>query len=312
MSPRNLILGIACCWLAVEAVYLGYSHTRSSLRGGGITVDDVIVNVVHWGVIVLMSAVVIAYSRLQEAGLARIGTLILAGTLFLAAVKTILNDALGQGVNRGWNRLAVEFHPALADVAITFGAAYALVLYNAQQTLRLRETRLSRDLARSELARLRAQLQPQFLFTTLDGISTRAASDPADAQRMIGRLGELLRMAMHSDAANSETTVGAEVAFTRAYLDLQRIDVVIRIDDDVRQATMPALLLQSLIEHAVPTRIEIFRRGEMLHIVVSLNGTSREENLANVHERLAHLYGDRARLTVTPGRTIEVELPTFR
>ncbi|HJQ40378.1 MAG TPA: histidine kinase [Thermoanaerobaculia bacterium] len=317
MTPRNLIWGIACCWLAVEAVYLSYSHTRYSLRGGSVTVDDVIVNVVHWGVIVLMSAVVIAHSRLQEAGLARIAALIVAGTLFLAVIKTILNDVLDQGINRGWNRLAVELHPALADVAITFGAAYALVLYNEQQKLRLREARLSRDLAKSELAKLRAQLQPQYLFNTLDVISARAATDSADAQRMIGRLGDLLRMAMQSDVASTETTVSADVAFTRAYLDLQRLDVVIQVDDDARQATVPALLLQSLIEHARPLRIDITLRGEMLRIVVSLEKMSPAASLANVRERLAHLYGDRARVAVKPGTSIELELPantnaTFR
>ena len=188
--------------------------------------------------------------------------------------------------------------------------------------LALRASELEALLARTRLEALEAQLQPHFLFNTLNIISTLVArGDAAAADRAIARLGDLLRASL-SSSSGQEVTLAEELELARRYLEIaqlrfgDRLEIVERVADDALSVRVPTLILQPLIENAITHgvgararggRIEITaeRDGDVLVVGVRDDGPGFSAEtfgdgggvgLANVRARLAHLHGDRARL----------------
>ena len=174
---------------------------------------------------------------------------------------------------------------------------------------RLRE----RLLARAELKALQAQINPHFLFNTLNAVSALGYRDPALADRALTRLAELLRVTTKVQA--QEIPLKDEVAFLRDYADLQvmlmpdRLDIAFDIDNAAWRAAVPTMILQPLLENAIVHgaakcndggRIEISARAvdgtlllDVRNDVPPAPGKSDGEGigLANVRERLRFLYG---------------------
>ncbi len=171
----------------------------------------------------------------------------------------------------------------------------------------------------AQLKMLRYQLNPHFLFNTLNAISTLVLDNRNSvANRMIGSLSAFLRYSLDSDPVQ-RVSLAQEIDATNLYLGIEqlrfgdRLKVTTNISIDARQALVPSLILQPLIEnsikHAVAKResggaleIEAHRDGADLHIVLRDDGpggndlaetrTSRGVGLANTRERLRVLYGD--------------------
>jgi len=216
------------------------------------------------------------------------------------------------------------------------------VLYHAQRTaaaeLKVRTTVLEAQLSHAQLDALRLQLHPHFLFNTLNAIAALAPADPARAQRMLARLGDLLRQTLDTEAA--EISVERELALLAPYVEIQRLRFeerfryVERVAPEALGALVPALLLQPLVENAVQhgvsrrpegatVTLTVERRGERLVLEVSDDGPgpapgSKSGNgigLANTRARLAQLYpGDhRVELTAAAvgggGARVAVEIP---
>ncbi len=137
-----------------------------------------------------------------------------------------------------------------------------------QEAVRLQaETaRLQAQLAEARLATLRTQIDPHFLFNTLNAVSALVERDPPGVRRMIARLSELLRHSLEG-AAETEATLGQELAFVDKYLEIMRIrfqgtlEVETRVDDEVRDALVPSLVLQPLVENAVKHGVGRLRGG---------------------------------------------------
>ena len=111
-------------------------------------------------------------------------------------------------------------------------------------------------LAQAKLAHVEACLRPHFLFNTLNAITALVREDPRLAEKSIGDLSDLLRASLAADESR-EVRFDDEIAFTRKYLDLERVRfqdrLQVRIDasDEARRAMVPHLLLQPLVENAV-------------------------------------------------------------
>jgi two-component system sensor histidine kinase AlgZ len=190
----------------------------------------------------------------------------------------------------------------IAVVAIGQALAYF-------ERYRLRE----RLLARAELKALQAQINPHFLFNTLNAISALGYRDPVLADRALTRLAELLRVTTKAQA--QEIPLKDEIAFLRDYAELQtmlmpdRLDIAFAIDNTAWGAAVPSMILQPLVENAIVHgaarrneggRIEISARAEDGHLVLGVRNdvpaTPEKSNgegigLANVRERLRVLYG---------------------
>jgi two-component system, LytTR family, sensor kinase len=174
----------------------------------------------------------------------------------------------------------------------------------------------------AQLKMLRYQLNPHFLFNTLNAISTLILDrDTATANRMLQGLSAFLRLSLDNDPMQ-RVTLRQELDALMQYLEVERLRfgdrlrVETDIDDDCRDAMLPSLLLQPLIEnaikHGVARRIEggtlsirAHREGTMLLIEVAADGpgsgaagpappgNGHGVGLANVRERLRVLYGER-------------------
>lgn len=204
---------------------------------------------------------------------------------------------------------------------------------------------LESRLAVARLNALRMQLNPHFLFNTLNAISTLVHTDPNAADEMIGDLSELLRVSLVT-GNEQEVSLRRELEFLQHYLAIEkrrfgaRLTVEEDIPSDTLDCAVPTLILQPLVENAVkhgiekrraPGRIRIQsrREGDKLQLVIN----DRVENIAaggtvatpgedsaghgiglrNTRERLQELYGMNHRFEVQQedgrGFTVEITIP---
>ena len=242
-------------------------------------------------------------------------------------VPSVINNAIG-----GWAAVRVGLLPSLPLQRIFTGldgcwlaliaycAIHALVLhYTELQHSRLREAEAARFARDAQLRALQYQLQPHFLFNTLNSISSLVADGRgADATRMLARLGDLLRDSLERSDAQ-EVTLAEELSTTGHYLDIEkarlgrRLKVDMRIGAGVLQALVPPLLLQPLVENAIrhgiaprvdggTLALQVERQGEWLDIELrndgvapvdaggERNGRSNAVGWTNVRQRLLALY----------------------
>jgi ligand-binding sensor domain-containing protein len=221
----------------------------------------------------------------------------------------------------------------LVGVAFLSAAAYA-------HRARVRQVELATELETARLQALRAQLQPHFLFNTLNTILPLIYRDPRAAARTLVQLGELLRRSLEGDATRP-VPLSDELDFLRKYLDIQLVRFQSRftthfdVDEDVLDAAVPNLLFQPLVENAIkhgiskhrgPGRLEVSckRHGDRLRIRVwNTSGAdpsgpadhSHGIGLSNIEERLNVLFGTRhgfERKPVPGGFEVSIELPLSR
>lgn len=233
---------------------------------------------------------------------------------------------------------------------IAFAAIHAVVAHAFElRSERERRTKAVVALRDAELRALRYQLQPHFLFNTLNAVSSLVAeSRNAEAQTVIVRLADFLRSTLDSRQGH-EATFAEELAAAEGYLDIERarlgerLQVKWRIGPDVLRARVPSMLLQPLIEnairHGIAPRvapglllIAIERRSGRLHLLLSndipesdgsigdpapgqVAPASRGDciGLRNLAERLQALYPDDHTLTAgcAPRNEyrVEIDLP---
>ena len=199
----------------------------------------------------------------------------------------------------------------------------SLAVYHRARNLELRESHLEADLARAQLDALRLEIEPHFLFNSLNSIAALIRARASDrALSMLLELSELLRAAVEGRRQHT-TTVGQETAFVKRYIELQRarfsdrLDVRYAISPESEQCAIPAFLLQPVVENAF--RHGFARRsgechlelaasvdGGQLHVSVRDNGAGLPPDfdltrhagtgLGNARTRLQRLYDGAAQL----------------
>ncbi len=193
--------------------------------------------------------------------------------------------------------------------------AHALLFYRRSQERERRALELAASLAQAKLQALRMQLQPHFLFNTLNAISTLVHRDAAAADEMIGNLSDFLRLTLEN-ADRPELPLGEELEFVRCYLAIEQVRFGdrLRVDYDVpaelRNVPVPTLILQPLVENALrhglepqtgggTLRLEARRTGDSLQVSVIDNGRGLPAQppqrtgigVANTRERLRERFG---------------------
>jgi signal transduction histidine kinase len=242
---------------------------------------------------------------------ARAALVHLAAGAAVTAAKLLINNVL-----RAVFLDYPVFPLALREIGPSFVTYGAIVGFSQA----LAAARLRAELDRAELALLRMQLHPHFLFNTLHAIATLVRDDPDAAERMIARLGELLRMTLAA-ADIEEVPLARELELLAPYLDIQktrfsdRLSVDIDVDADARRARVPSFVLQPLVENAIrhgiapragPGRIVIRARRGAAGLVVEVEddgpGPAPDAGdgvgLAATRARLQRLYGDAHRLAL--------------
>ncbi len=208
------------------------------------------------------------------------------------------------------------------------GVIHAIEYYRESRERELEATRLA-------LENLRAQLQPHFLFNTLQSISTLIHRDQPAADRMLTDLSELLRLSLRT-TASQEVPLRDELGFLDRYLDIMRVRfgdrlvITVDADPDVREALVPSLVLQPIVENAIThgmadrpdighVTVRARRNAGSLFLEVSDDGPGMTPGgtptngigLANTRERIARLYGEPAHVEtlVNGGFTVRIRIP---
>jgi LytS/YehU family sensor histidine kinase len=191
-------------------------------------------------------------------------------------------------------------------------------MYDRARRRELHTAQLEAQLA-AQLAALRTQLQPHFLFNTLQAATTLIYDDPQGAEDILLSLSELLRISLEA-LQHQEVPLADELEFLKHYTSIQqrrfgdRLRLELRIDPALGGYAVPSLLLQPLVENAIrhgigkhkeadAVSISAFARQDRLHIEVSNLATALEDaperllsrgvGLANTRARLEQLYGPR-------------------
>ena len=202
-------------------------------------------------------------------------------------------------------------------IAAAIAAAAAAV-----HRTRLASARLQTELAAARLRALKAQLQPHFLFNTLNVILPLIYRDPDAASRTLVLLGDLLRASLERDAT-ALVALSEELEFLHKYLEIQqarfaeRLEIRFHVDEDVLDAPIPSLLLQPLAENAIKHGISKHRGAGVLEISCRRDGDflalrvwntagddaqgpadhSHGIGLSNIRERLDLIYGENYRFS---------------
>lgn len=201
-----------------------------------------------------------------------------------------------------------------------------------------RARRAEHELVRARLAALQAQLQPHFLFNSLNAISAFIARRPAAAENMVCALSELLRAVLHA-SERTEISLREELEFARRYLAVHQIrfEETLRVDWRIARgldgALVPTLLLQPLLENALEhglggsggdVTIGAESDGDRLRLAVTNRSIAASPpaarsgtrlGLRNTRARLEALFGAGYRLELielADGARAEVELPLRR
>jgi len=219
------------------------------------------------------------------------------------------------GMSDRFPRLAALFLAA-GVVLYVLAASLHYLLIGFEEARRAEKTALELEvLAReAELRALRAQIDPHFLFNALNSISSLVSSDPAAARAMCLELGEFLRESLRLGGV-ATIPLAEEIGLAERYLGIERVRFGSRlrverdVDDEAGACTVPALILQPLVENAVRHGIAQLVDGGVVRIAARCAGgrlSVTVENpvgpdrpaakpgglgLANVRQRLAALYG---------------------
>jgi two-component system, LytTR family, sensor kinase len=257
------------------------------------------------------------------------GTIGLAQAAWLAMWEVWLNPwAIAGGPDPFRQHWPHKFYAGL----LSYGIVYSLIvlvghIIDSREQLARQQTetaRLNEQLSKAQLNALRRQIEPHFLFNTLNGIAGLVREKRNDAAvSMIAGLSDFLRRVIQ-DSERQQVPLSEELEFTQKYLDIQkmrlaeRLQFSVEVPAELMTARVPSLILQPMVENAVKhgiaqkvqggtIRISAARHNGTLTMRVYNDGPSLpagwEKNasgigMANVRTRLASLYGNAFELSI--------------
>jgi two-component system sensor histidine kinase AlgZ len=219
--------------------------------------------------------------------------------------------------------------------ALTLAIHYLLLAIQDAQEKATQSLELRLAATRAELAAVRAQINPHFLFNSLNSISALVTTDARNARRMCLELASYFRDTLRK-GTEAQITLAAEVALAQQYLAIEkirfgeRLQVAVNMPEDAMNQRVPSLILQPLIENAIVHGIAGLLEGGTLVIEATTSAsylTIAVENpvdpdasrtnglgfgLKSLRRRLAAQYADGALINIeaTPGRfRVELKLP---
>lgn len=258
-----------------------------------------------------------------------------AHTALSALLKTLLVYLPGIS-DSGYLPEPQRFFLALPNQIIVYALVVAIThqvdRYRMARNRELESERLRASLTEAQLEALRRQLEPHFLFTTLNSVSELIYSRPSAAEEMIRRLGALLKHAF-ATSREHEASLAEELRVLDLYLDImrlrfaERLFVQIDVPDELRGMRVPRLLLQPLLDSALrrsddpgqtllAVKLQAREQDGRLLLQVSDQGGGGDGEpdigLDNAAERIRRLYGEGFGLhreAAPEGSRLTVELP---
>lgn len=329
--PLLLTLG---GWALCALVFAAQSHVAAAVRGQPLPWGGTLAAWSVWsGAWALLTPAMLWLARrlpvtrrdvwraLALHSAASAGSVLLHLALYAAAAPLVGAPGFTGDWSATYARLiGSAFLPSLAVYWVLLGAVQFLRLQQAVHERERRQLGLEAQLAEARLLALRSQLQPHFLFNTLNSIAVLTGDDPAAARHMLQLLCALLRKVLDKDAS-AEVTLREECDFISNFLEIEqirfadRLSYRIDIPPQLLGARVPSLVLQPLVENALchglaprarPGRIVVSARAEdgMLQLAVSDDGAGLARHmrwgigLSNTRARLQHMFGERQHFAI--------------
>ncbi len=274
--------------------------------------------------------------------------------------KSLFSNSLGMLIAMLLSSLILELYGApetfmwvgqpakVVIIALTMAGFFCYFFYSRESSadikrqidvVQLQKAQHDKSLLESQLKTLQCQIEPHFLFNTLANIQAMIHHDPKIATELLTNLTDLLRQSLKKSRLDS-ISISDEVSFLRAYLEIQKIRLGVRLTYDIEvtlgedeSLTIPPLLIQPLVENAIKHGLEPKISGGQICICFSIEGSqlvvSVQDSgvglnkahtqgngiaLNNIRNRLNSLYAEHASLTITEipqqGVCALVKLPT--
>lgn len=350
--PRWTLVALACLVPAALSAIDAFLQAR--LFGARrVPWANAIFSSSEWLFLAALTPIILTLARrvpLRRERSGRVVAIHAAGALLLCIGWATLGIALGRALNTypyqgnlprdylSWVITSVPWSFVLYFALL--GCVYAFTYFAEAREREAQQARLSAQLAEARLGALRMQLNPHFLFNSLNALAVLVRDqNTKDASRMLELLGSVLRQVLQGEK-RQEVPLGDELRFIEQYLAIEqvrfsdRLRVEWSIDPALRDAPVPEFILQPLVENAVrhgvakrseAGRIEVSatRSGDELVLSVRDDGPGyRDDNgssgvgLANTRARLETLFGDAGRLELrrseTGGTIATVRIPFRR
>lgn len=276
-----------------------------------------------------------------------------ARALASASLAAVLASGFWAGLTHLWINVLTSF-PTFAPAEIAYrrqtpllfasgvllyllavAVHYLLLVFETAREAERRQFQLEVLARDAELRALRAQIDPHFLYNSLNSISALTGSDPAGARRMCVLLGDFLRNTLNV-GARERIPLADELVLTEGFLSIEqvrfgaRLQVERSIDPAASRCLVPPLLLQPLVENAIAhgiaqtleggvIRLDVARSNGRLSIAIQnprdsddTRSTTGGVGLENVRRRLETMFGNGARMETRaePDRfRVELSLP---
>ncbi len=328
---------VSAVWLAPALLGAVGVFVQARVWGGAVRSSEVVFVTGDWLIYGLLTPLVFLLARRWP-----LSRPLVTKHVVLQLAMSLVFCVLWAGAGTLWKALlqpedlqygALRFFVSWLFVTFPFGVAVYVALVGVEHAIhyyvvvRERETqvaRLSEQLTSARLTALQAQLNPHFLFNSLNTITVLVRDgDTATAARVIEQLSDVLRRTLSTQA--NEVPLADELELVRQYLAVEqarfsdRLRPELRIAPDTLAAAVPSFALQQLVEnavrHGIARRTEAGRlivasrrEGDVLELSVEDDGAGLRDGalpspghgIENTRERLRTLYGDRASLAVGP------------
>lgn len=249
---------------------------------------------IHFGLSFIYSFIITAFGYIYEYFFH--GTIFFGGTLKEFFVRTMFGSNL-------------NFLGYVGFVTIIYSYYYIQRVGKTE----LQKVQLTQQLQNVKMQALKSQLNPHFLFNTLNSISSLIKEDVNKAQQMVGNLGDLLREVLSVQEENM-ISVHKEMGILDTYLDIMQtrfsdhLVIHIEVDKEVEKALVPSMLMQPIVENSIKygysyhstdltVVLSILRADDWLNIYIQndgppirKDGSDSGRGLANIQERLSTLF----------------------
>jgi two-component system, LytTR family, sensor kinase len=319
-SNKKLVLIYFAIWIVIATVHIFILQGIYQMRFGSAMIDSLVFNFM-FSVFGIPLWYIVSFTKPGKYALINqlinhVTSASIILVIWISAGNAIMRAAVNDPAYNIYLEGSITWHiiSGLFYYSILVLIYYIIIYYNDLKERTVREAKLNDIVKQAELDNLRSQINPHFLFNSLNSISSLTITSPEKAQSMIIRLSDFLRYSI-SNSEENNSTLQAELDNIKRYLDIEQVRFGSKLiqDYDVEEKCMnkiiPSMILQPLFENAVKHAVyestepvKIFTEGKMdgnfLFLKISNNfdpqARSRKGSgigLKNIRERLKLTYG---------------------
>lgn len=291
LTAKRFVISLLIGWLVliVAQAFLLYSLRFSASTA---IIDSVISNtLLLFGAIIILNTIKYYLpTSYQYVGV--IGSCLVLSVLWIFMVNSVLKVTLGNSdtyLSFLQNSLVVRY--GFAFLVLTIVSIGAILWYNwlSQAKSESRKAHMEKLSKESELFKLRQQLQPHFLFNSLNSINALIGQNPQQARKMVQQLSDFLRGTLKKEESQL-VSIEEEVNYLNLYLEIEkvrfgnRLQTAISIEEACKQKLMPTLLLQPVVENAIKFGLYDTTGETLITLSCKMEGKDLLVSVSNPHD----------------------------